>query len=157
MAPVRAKATRVSPGEPPTADPLDVKSDDAESLAQLAELVSGEGPFDLADSDEFVEGAIHGLDPRVTQRLRRGDFAFRAHLDLHGLTQAEAKEALERFLVGAHRDGHRCVRVVTGRGLPSKDVQGWLTRGRVAARVLAFATARPQDGGAGALYVLLRR
>ncbi len=165
VAPVRAKATRVAPGEPPRVDQLDIKSEDAEALAQLAELVSGEGPFDLADSDEFVEGNIQGLDPRVLQRLRKGDYAFRTHLDLHGLTKPEAKEALERFLAEAQRAGHRCVLVVTGRGLHSKDqlpvlkesVQHWLTRGRAAARVLAFATARPQDGGAGAIYVLLRR
>lgn len=161
----KSKPTRVSPGEPPTIDQFNIKNDDSEALAALAELVSGEGPFDVADSDEFVEGSVQGLDPRVMQRLRRGDFAFRAHLDLHGLQKPEAKVALEKFLAESAKGGHRCVLVVTGRGLHSKDqipvlkgsVQGWLTRGRAAAKVLAFATAQPKDGGYGAIYVLLRR
>jgi DNA-nicking Smr family endonuclease len=165
VAKVKSKATRVSPNEPPNINDVRIANDDAESLAQLAELVSGEGPFDLADSDEFVEGSVQGLDPRVMQRLRKGEFAFRAHLDLHGLNKADAKPLLEKFLAESHRAGHRCVLVVTGRGLHSKDqipvlkqnVQGWLTRGRAAAKVLGFATARPEDGGYGALYVLLRR
>ncbi len=162
---VKSKPTRVSPGEPPSIDQFKIENDDAEALARLAELVSGEGPFDIADSDEFVEGSVQGLDPRVLQRLRKGEFAFRSHLDLHGMLKADAKAALEKFLSDAARAGQRCVLVVTGRGLHSKDqipvlkesVQGWLTRGRAASKVLAFATARPRDGGYGALYVLLRR
>jgi DNA-nicking Smr family endonuclease len=86
-------------------------------------------------------------------------------VDLHGLGTEAAKEALERFLVESRRRGHRCVLVVHGRGLHSKDqvpvikerMGAWLSRGRLSKIVLAFATARPTDGGAGASYVLLRR
>ncbi|MBL8921512.1 MAG: Smr/MutS family protein [Myxococcaceae bacterium] len=165
VAPVRAKADRVAPKDPPAADQLRIPSEEAESLARLAELVSGDGAFDLADSDEFIEGAVQGFDERVLRKLRRGEFAHRAQLDLHGLTKEEAKPALEKFVTEARLAGHRCVLVVTGRGLHSEasipvlkqSVQSWLTHGRPARQVLAFCSARPEDGGAGAVYVLLRR
>lgn len=153
------------PKAPPDVKSLNIPNEEAESLARLAELVSGEGEFDLADSDEFIEGAVQGLDRGVLRKLKAGDFAVRAHLDLHGLVKAEAKEALVQFITKARLDGHRCVLVVTGRGLHSKDqipvlkesAQEWLSRGRLQKQVLAFCTARPLDGGAVALYVLLRR
>lgn len=139
--------------------------EDAEALRELGDLVDGRAPFNLADTDDFIEGAIADLDPRVRRRLRQGRFSNQGHVDLHGLTQDEAKEALERFLLESHRRGHRCVLVVHGRGLHSKDgipvlkerMKVWLTQGRLARRVLGFCTAQPHDGGAGALYVLLRR
>ena len=104
-------------------------------MTQLCELVAGSGPFDLVDSDEYVEGAVGGLDARILKRLRRGDYAFQAYLDLHGLTRSEAREELEAFVEGSRRKGHRCVLVVHGRGLHSKDnipvlkesVQLWLS------------------------------
>lgn len=165
VAPVRTVKQRVGPPEPPTAAQLKIPNEEAESLARLAELVSGEGEFDLADSDEFLEGSVHGFDERVMRKLRAGDFSPQAHLDLHGLTREEARPSLEAFIQKSRIAGHRCVLVVTGRGLHSKDqlpvlkqgVQQWLTRGRVAKQVLGFCSAKPKDGGAGAVYVLLRR
>lgn len=165
VAPVRPSAGRAPPAVPPSAEALRLPTEEAESLARLAELVSGEGEFDLADSDEFIEGAVHGFDANVLRKLRAGEFSTQAHVDLHGLTRDEAKAALERFVQKARVAGHRCVLVVTGRGLHSKDqvpvlkagVQQWLSRGRLTKHVLAFCTARPKDGGAGAVYVLLRR
>jgi DNA-nicking Smr family endonuclease len=99
------------------------------------------------------------------RQLRRGEFPRQAYLDLHGLTAAEARPAVERFVVEAVRAGRRCVLLVHGRGHNSKDnvpvlktnLVGWLARGAVSRMVLAFTSARPSDGGAGALYVLLRR
>ena len=81
------------------------------------------------------------------------------------MTQVEAKAEVERFLLESRRIGRRCVVIVHGRGLHSKDQQPvlkervtvWLTQARLGRLVLAFCTARPHDGGAGALYVLLRR
>src|SRR5262249_49317336 len=110
-------------------------------------------------------GHVIGLDPRLVRKLRRGEFSWQAHLDLHGLTAALARQAVERFVLDAVRDGLRCVLVVHGRGHNSKDqvpvlkerMTSWLARGRIARAVLAFASARPHDGGTGALYVLLRR
>jgi DNA-nicking Smr family endonuclease len=152
-------------GPTPAASPRTPVSEDAETLAALSDLVSGEGAFDISDTREYVEGHVVGLDPRLVRRLRRGDFAWQTHLDLHGMTAAEARDAVERFVSTAVRAGHRCVLVVHGRGHNSKDqvpvlkesMKSWLARGRVGRHVLAFTSARPTDGGAGALYVLLRR
>ena len=140
-------------------------SEEAEALALLSDLIAGSARFDIADTREYVEGAIVGLDPRLVRRLRRGDFAWQDHLDLHGMTAEAARAVVDRFLVDAVRAGLRCVLIVHGRGLNSKDqtpvlkerLKVWLARGRPARVVLAFTTARPCDGGAGALYVLLRR
>jgi DNA-nicking Smr family endonuclease len=150
---------------PPEATDIPVYDEEAEAFAELVSLVEGDGTFDIADGDEFIEGAAHGVDRRILQRLKRGDYAVRAHLDLHGLTREPAREAVDQFMIKCRRDGHRCVLIVTGRGLNSKDkipvlkglVQNWLERGRIGRSVLAFCTARPHDGGAGAVYVLLRR
>jgi DNA-nicking Smr family endonuclease len=149
----------------PASEPRPPVSDEVEGLAALAELVAGDVDFDVTDTREYVEGVVSGLDPRVARRLRRGDFAWQAHLDLHGLTAVEARAAVERFLVESLRAGHRCVLVVHGRGHNSKDqtpvlktkLVTWLAHSAVSRMVLAFTTARPHDGGAGAMYVLLRR
>lgn len=140
-------------------------SEESEALAALGDLVKGAVHFDLSDTEEYLEGAVVGLDPRLVRRLRAGEFAWQGHLDLHGLTTAMAREAVERFLVDAVGRGLRCVLIVHGRGRNSPDqvpvlkkrLAGWLSRGRLARVVLAFTTARPCDGGGGAVYVLLRR
>ncbi len=165
VSPVRSNKGWAPPKQPPSAASLRIVSAEIEAMTQLCELVAGEGPMDLADSDEFVQGAAPGLDPGILKRLRAGDYSTQDHLDLHGMTRTEAKAALETFIQASRIKGLRCVLVVTGRGLHSKDqipvlkegVQGWLTRGRISRQVLAFTSARPQDGGAGAIYVLLRR
>jgi DNA-nicking Smr family endonuclease len=152
-------ARRTSPPSRPAPDP------DAEALAELADLVQGRGTFDIADTDEYIEGIGRGLDRRLLRRLRRGTFALQDHLDLHGKTRAEAREAVQQFVLRSRRRGHRCVLIVHGRGLNSRDqipvlkegIRIWLSRGSIARSVLAFCTARPVDGGAGAVYVLLRK
>jgi DNA-nicking Smr family endonuclease len=144
---------------------LEIVSEDAEVLAQLSDLVSGVGTFELTETEEYVEGTRLGLDPRLVTRLRRGEFAVQAHTDLHGMIQADAKQALEEFIVNSVRKGLRAVLVVHGRGLRSPGgmpvlkhaAAQWLSHGHIGGYVLAFATARPADGGAGAMYVLLRR
>jgi DNA-nicking Smr family endonuclease len=141
------------------------QSDEAEAYAQLSDLVAGVGTFDISDSDEYIEGLASGLDRRLLTRLRRGDYAVQGHVDLHGLVREEARIRVEQFLQESRLRGRRCVLIIHGRGLNSKDqipvlkeaVRVWLTRGRIGRQVLAFATARPTDGGAGAVYVLLRR
>lgn len=139
--------------------------EDAEVHAALADLVDGTGRFDIADSDEYIEGIAEGIDRRLLKKLRRGDYAVQAHLDLHGMTAEEAHREVERFVNVTLREGKRCVLIIHGRGLHSKDsipvlkerLKVWLSRGRISQSVLAFVSARPTDGGAGAIYVLLRR
>jgi DNA-nicking Smr family endonuclease len=155
-------------GEAPVPNvPLpEIIDENAEALAQLSEMVAGRsGEFDVADSEEFIEGAAPGIDRNLLRSLRRGDFSIQGRLDLHGKTQVEARDAVEKFLTEHRRMGKRCVLIVHGRGLNSKDsvpvlkqqLKAWLSQKRIGQIVLAFATARPQDGGAGAVYVLLRR
>jgi DNA-nicking Smr family endonuclease len=150
---------------PPASPAREITDADAEALAELYDLVSGTAPFDLSYSDETVEGALVGLDPRLLRRLRAGEFAYQAHVDLHGMNSEQARAAVDRFLADACQSGKRCVLIVHGRGRNSVDqvpvlkqrLTTWLASGRWAHQVLAFASARPCDGGAGALYVLLRR
>lgn len=138
---------------------------DLDAIDALRALVSGDAPFDISDTDEFIEGKVSGLDPAVVRKLRRGEFAVQGHADLHGLTREEAKRAVDAFLRSSRQAGKRCVLVVHGRGLHSKDqlpvlkdaLRSWLASARFARHVLAFASARPVDGGTGAIYVLLRR
>jgi DNA-nicking Smr family endonuclease len=157
---------RVIGGAAPVAStPRRRHDDDAEAYAELADLVDGVGPFDISATDEYIEGLGPGIDKRLLRKLRAGDYAVQAHLDLHGLVSDEARVEVERFLVGARSDGRRCVLIIHGRGHNSKEgipvlkerLKVWLTRGRIGRGVLAFCTARPTDGGAGAVYVLLRK
>ena len=139
--------------------------EEAEALATLSDLISGAGAFDITETREYVEGSAAGVDPRLVRKLRRGEFAWQGHLDLHGMTVETARVAVEQFLTSAVRGGRRCVLIIHGRGLNSKDqmpvlkerLKTWLAHTRLAGHVLAFASARPADGGVGALYVLLRR
>jgi DNA-nicking Smr family endonuclease len=152
-----------TPVEPPTTHTI--VNEDAEVIAQLSDLVSGQLPFDITESDEYVEGYRVGLDPRLVSELRRGKFAVQAHFDMHGLIQGDAKEALKEFIIASVRKGLRTVLVVHGRGLRSPGGHsilkhasaGWLSHGAIGGHVLAFTTARAADGGAGATYVLLKR
>ena len=142
-----------------------IVDEDAEVIAQLSDLVSGQAPFDITESDEYVEGYRVGIDPRLVAQLRRGEFAVQAHFDMHGMIQGAAKEALKEFIVASVRKGLRTVLVVHGRGLRSPGGHsvlkhasaGWLSHGAIGGHVLAFTTARAADGGAGATYVLLKR
>jgi DNA-nicking Smr family endonuclease len=139
--------------------------EELEAYAQLVDLVSGDGSFDIQFTEEYIEGAIVGADPELLPKLRCGDFSVQAHYDLHGMTASEAREAVERFILASVVKGLRCVLIIHGRGLNSQDqmpvlkerMSSWLKRGRLKRLVLAFATAQPCDGGAGAMYVLLRK
>jgi len=102
-----------------------------------------------------------GITRRTLRRIRRGDWVAQAELDLHGLTRVEAKRELSDFLFECKRRGARCVRIIHGKGLGSKDrepvlklhVRHWLTQ---CDEVLAFVQARPAEGGSGAVVVLLK-
>jgi DNA-nicking Smr family endonuclease len=99
-----------------------------------------------------------GLDRRSALRLKRGQLAIEARLDLHGMTQAEAHRALDEFLALADAAGQRCVLVITGKGgVLRAGVPRWINEQPNRSRVLAFTPAQPKDGGGGALYLLLRR
>ena len=163
--PLTDRSERIKPGPQPLSVPSAELDPDLEAYDELRALVTGEVPFDIADSDEFIEGHSRGLDPRVIRKLRKGEFAIQAHVDLHGLLKEEAKAQLESFLARSRQEGRRCVLVVHGRGLHSKDqvpvlkeaLKRWMHTARFARHVLGFSSARLHDGGTGAMYVLLRK
>jgi DNA-nicking Smr family endonuclease len=99
-----------------------------------------------------------GLDRRTAQRLKRGQMAIEGRLDLHGMTQDRAHDALRHFIASGDAAGKRLLIVVTGKsGVLHHAVPRWLAEGENRGRVLSIAAAQSKDGGAGALYVLLRR
>ena len=159
----RQKVTR-SPGDhirPPHPAPDDKR----EGMAHLHDLVKGTIELDITMTDEYIEGSVKGLSRKLMKTLKKGEFPVQDHIDLHGLTRQEAEIRVRDFLLQSSRRGFRCVLIVHGRGLNSQDslavlkgkLPTWLTSGPAKKIVLAFATARPYDGGAGAVYVLLRK
>jgi DNA-nicking Smr family endonuclease len=156
--PLPDKRTALLKKEPPAPRPMQCQQDDK---AILIEAISNE--FDvstLLDVDELLSFRRPGIGPDVIRKLRRGDWSIQRQLDLHGLRRDEAREQLSFFIHEAHKHGIRCVRVVHGKGLGSAGktpvlkirVQSWLVQKQ---EVLAFVQAKPADGGAGALMVLL--
>ncbi len=116
-------------------------------------------PTKKANPVDLRQGERAGIDGRTQRRLFRGDVPVDRRLDLHGLTAARAESRLAQFIETAARDGCRCVLVITGKGagILRGHVPQWLKRQPLSPIILALAEARPNDGGSGALYVLLRR
>lgn len=118
---------------------------------------------------------VPGLDRNTSERLRKGKMEIEGRLDLHGLTRRVAHSKLRSFLGHAHRQGWRCVLVITGKGSSAhqtddapfmgggrkgilrEEVPRWLSEPDMRRLVLDYRTAQTRHGGGGALYVLLRR
>jgi DNA-nicking Smr family endonuclease len=149
--------SRAKPAHPPADESRQV-------MEQLQGLVRGSVELDITFSDEYMEGAVQGFSRKLMKKLKRGELPVQGYIDLHGLTRHEAETEVTNFLLESFRNGLRCVLIVHGRGLNSPEslpvlkggLPRWLNRGRVRKVVLAFATARPYDGGTGATYVFLR-
>ncbi len=149
------------PHPPPPCAPLPLMRTRDEAAALRASLSDGIDADALLDSDDTLAFTRDGLAPNTARKLRRGDWVIQAQLDLHGMTREQARDALAQFLASARKQGLRCVRVVHGKGLGSKQqvpvlkdkVRRWLTQSDA---VLAWVQARAPDGGSGALVVLLR-
>ena len=154
--PAHNKAHLPSPPREPVATQL--KKDEAQVIQ---DSLSDE--FDvstLLDTDDALSFRRPTVGPEVTRKLRKGDWAIQREIDLHGLRSDEARLALTTFIRDAHKHGIRCVRVVHGKGLGSpgktpvlkSKVHSWLVQKN---QVMAFVQAKPAEGGAGALVVLL--
>lgn len=120
--------------------------------------------FAVRESGERIEGLATGIDRAHLDRLRRGRISVDSELDLHGLTQREAGSVVRAELLEAFEAGERCVLIIHGRGAGSGTgpvLKGalvrWLCKPPLDRLVMAFASAIPDHGGAGATYVLLRR
>lgn len=146
--------------QPPPPEPVP-RQRELDEQAALEEALSDEMDVEtLLETDEGLSFRRRHIGQDVVRRLRRGQWAIQAQVDLHGLRRDEAREALQSFLRLSRRLGHRCVRVVHGKGLgsPGKSpvlksrVRAWLIQSRA---VLAFVQARASQGGHGAVIVLL--
>lgn len=146
--------------QPRRPEPVPRKTWEDEQNVVLEALWDGDDPAEDETGEELLF-LRPGVQRRQLVRLRRGEYAIQGHLDLHGHTVAQAREALAHFLKICQRDGVRCVRIVHGKGngslhrLPvlKHKVARWLLQWDA---VLAYCSARPRDGGGGAVYVLLK-
>jgi len=134
----------------------------ADEQAALRESLHG--PITLQDRLMFQNGLKGGSPanvPSMLRDLRRGRWAIQDEIDLHGLNREEARDQLAAFLAQSLKCGRRCIRIVHGKGhgSPGREavlrrlVRGWLMQKN---EILAYCQAKPQDGGEGAVIVLLR-
>ncbi len=141
-------------------DPPPRQRDQDEKAALQASLSDDIGIEQYLDTDEELSYRADGSGPEVVPRLRRGTWKISGQLDLHGLRRDEARDTLVAFLDDCRRHNQRCVRIIHGKGLGSVNrepvlkgkVRKWLVQ---RSDVLAFCQAPPNDGGSGALLVLL--
>ena len=133
----------------------------AEGLDELEGIISGERSIRLSDTQEYVEWVNPVYGRELIRELHRGRFAVQDCIDLHGFTLTEAVNALQDFLAEARQRGFRCVKIIHGRGLRSpqgpvlKNAVISFLSSRYRKHVIGFVTARKNDSGLGALYVLL--
>ncbi len=132
----------------------------ADRLAVLQESLTLDTDEPALAGGEVLRFHRDGVSAAVLRKLRRGHYRVQAEIDLHGLTVAQAKEALREFLAHAIERHMRCIRVIHGKGHRSGH-RGPVLKGAVTGvlqrvgAVLAFVSARQVDGGTGAVYVLL--
>jgi len=132
------------------------RADEAEVLAEsMAANPEAEG-----ETGEHLSFRRPTVSLTVFRKLKRGEISVRDELDLHGLTAVEARAALYEFLAEAARLDLRCVRIIHGKGNRSghqgpvlkRKLGRWL---QLRDDVKAYCSARPVDGGTGAVYLLL--
>ena len=159
VTPLRDPGRVVHPVERPAPLPLQRLQDDRQVLEDS--LGDAAGVEAELESGEVVTFLRDGMSPQVLRRLRAGFWSVQQEIDLHGARSDEARALLVDFLDQARQRGHRCVRVIHGKGRRSPNgepilkrrVIGWLAQ---CGEVLAFCEARPEDGGSGAVMVLLK-
>jgi DNA-nicking Smr family endonuclease len=134
---------------------------DADEAAVPAEMLLFDyDPADLEVGEE-LSFLRDGYPPKLLKQLKRGQFSIQAEVDLHQMNAAAAQLTIAEFLAECRHDGVRCVRIIHGKGLRSKahgPVLKGLTDKLLRRRddVVAFASARPMQGGTGAVVVLLK-
>ena len=128
----------------------------------LNESLTGRVAWDAGmETGEELSYARNGVGAQTLSKLRRGHWAMQDELDLHGLTVEQARSALAEFLNRSVHRGLRCLRIIHGKGLRSKNREpvlkpklgAWLIQRD---EILAFCQARDADGGGGAVVVLLQ-
>ena len=143
----------------PTARVSSARQDDRSVMETLLSELS---EADLLETGEHLSYTAPGVQKAVLRKLKSGKYAVQAEIDLHGMTLAIAKDELGAFLSECQQRRLLCVCVIHGKGRKQADkaprmkpaVNQWLQNNK---RVLAFCSARANDGGTGAVYVLLKR
>jgi DNA-nicking Smr family endonuclease len=156
------RAAAPEPGAPVADLTVDL---DAAARERLVELSTGGQRFEVLDDGDHLEGRRLDVDPRVLRRLRRGEVHPDGKLDLHGMSAAEARRAVEAFVSKRSSEGDRAVLIVHGRGGHSPggrgvlrgEIAAWLSQGAVKRFVAGFASQRDADGGSGSVLVLFER
>jgi DNA-nicking Smr family endonuclease len=147
----------VPPRSSPPPEPKRLRLDEAEALRESRQT-AGPLPTDAADELSYRHPKV---SERVFKQLKRGEFSIQDEIDLHHQRAADAEAILKQFLTEARRGHHPCVRIVHGKGLRSegapvlKMLVDRVLRHR--GDVLAFASAPANQGGSGAVLVLLDR
>jgi DNA-nicking Smr family endonuclease len=122
-------------------------------------------PISIEEHPEYIEGWVGVSGKRFLPKLRDGLYSIQGAIDLHGLNQIEAREAVEKYIERMSRFHSCCVKIIHGRGINSaadkaalkECVQRVLSTRKMARHVVAYASAQSCDGGVGAVYVLLSR
>lgn len=133
----------------------------ADETNALAESLANDPVAAELETGEELAYLRQGANPKLLRRLRRGEFRIAAEADLHGLNERKAGDAIRDFLAEARRARWQCVRIIHGKGLRSGPA-GPVLKAKTASvlrrrdDVIAFASARPTDGGTGAVIVLLK-
>lgn len=156
----RIPPAEAAAGKKPRPKPIP-RQTEGDEHAVLAALADALPDLDIETGDT-LSWHIPGVQDAVMRKLKRGQYRIDRNLDLHGYTSAAAKIEVTGFLKRARADGLSCVRIVHGKGHGSREGRPVLKR-RVAnwlqhhGGVLAYVSARPADGGTGAVLVLLRK
>ena len=147
--------------------PMEVAQlEDNLAMAELESLIGNSQSWAIeVDDDQIYCARAPGVSREMTKRLQKGEIPPNKSIDLHGMTRQEAHQQVRRTLLAVRRDGHRCLKVVTGRGQNAPDGHGvlkealptWLTTAPLNAHVLAIVTAPGRLGGHGAYLILIRR
>ena len=138
--------------------PQQAAQDEKKIMQELLVSTAEYEDMQPGDSLSYVQP---GIQKQVFRKLKRGQYAIEAELDLHGLTRDEAQQQLNEFIAEVRDRGIRCIRIIHGKGYGSSNqgpvikplVNRWL---RQRDEILAFCSARPVDGGTGAVYVLVK-
>jgi DNA-nicking Smr family endonuclease len=142
----------------PEPHPYMLEADEAAVPGELLDMAFDPGLMEVGEELSYLRD---GYPPKLLRQLKRGQFSVQDEIDLHQMNTAAAQATISAFLAEASEHGFRCVRIVHGKGLRSKaggPVLKMLTDRLLRRRddVIAFASARPMQGGTGAVVVLLK-
>ena len=139
-----------------------IRKSEQDNRSVMDSLLEELSESDLLETGEHLSYTQQGIQRSVLRKLKSGRYSIQSEIDLHGLTVSEARLELSDFLKAAQERRHLCIRVIHGKGRHQTNksprlkpaVNQWLQRNK---QVLAFCSARVNDGGTGAVYVLLKR